>query len=67
MEVTAVLRFLLVLYFVAAFVAAIFYLRHRRAILLEYIIWGTVALPGQPELRKAEDDGKSAERGSPLQ
>ena len=44
MEATIFLRFLLVAYFVAAFVAAIFYLRHRRAILLEYIVWGTVAL-----------------------
>ena len=44
MEATTFLRFLLVIYFVAAFVAAIFYLRYRRAILLEYLLWGTVAL-----------------------
>jgi hypothetical protein len=38
------LRFLLAIYFAAAFVGAIFYLRHRRAVLAEYILWGTVAL-----------------------
>lgn len=44
MEATTFLRFLLVTYFAVAFVAAIFYLRYRRAILLEYLLWGTVAL-----------------------
>jgi hypothetical protein len=43
MEAT-ILRFLLVTYFSVAFVVAIFYLRHRRAILVDYLIWGTVAL-----------------------
>ena len=38
------LRFLLVFYFASAFIAAIAYLRHRRAIWVEYIVWGTVAL-----------------------
>lgn len=38
------LRFLLVIYFAAAFVAAIFYLRRRRVTLIEYLLWGTLAL-----------------------
>lgn len=44
MEAAIFFRFLLVTYFVVAFVAAIFYLRYRRAVLLEYLLWGTVAL-----------------------
>lgn len=40
----AILQFLLVTYFAAAFVASIFYLRHRRAMLVDYLVWGTVAL-----------------------
>ena len=44
MEATTFLKFLLALYFTVAFVAAIFYLRHRRAILFEYLFWGIVAL-----------------------
>jgi 4-amino-4-deoxy-L-arabinose transferase-like glycosyltransferase len=38
------LRYLLATYLAAAFVAAIFYLRHRRVTLLEFLVWGAVAL-----------------------
>ena len=38
------LRFLLAAYFAAAFAVALFYLRHRRVTLIEYIFWGTLAL-----------------------
>jgi membrane-bound metal-dependent hydrolase YbcI (DUF457 family) len=38
------LRFLLVTYLAAAFVAALFYLRHRRVTPIEYLLWGTLAL-----------------------
>lgn len=38
------LRFLLALYFASAFIIALAYLRYRRAKLLDYLLWGTVAL-----------------------
>lgn len=38
------LRFLLVLYSVSAFIVAVAYLRYRRAVLLDYLLWGTVAV-----------------------
>ena len=43
MEAT-LLRFLLTGYLVAAFAVALFYLRHRRVTLVEYFLWGTLAL-----------------------
>lgn len=38
------LRFLLVFYSVSAFIVAVAYLRYRRAVLLDYLLWGTVAV-----------------------
>ena len=43
MEAT-LLRILLIAYLTAAFVVAMFYLRHRRVTPLEYLFWGTLAL-----------------------
>jgi len=43
MEAT-LLRILLIAYLAAAFVVAMFYLRHRRVTPLEYLFWGTLAL-----------------------
>ena len=40
----AFLRFLLVFYSVSAFIVAVAYLRYRRAVLLDYLLWGTVAV-----------------------
>ena len=44
MDAIPFLRFLLVFYATAAFIAAFFYLRYRRAGFLEYVLWGIVAL-----------------------
>jgi hypothetical protein len=44
MESIIILRTLLVVYAVGAFVLTIFYLHYRRCSVLEYVIWGAIAL-----------------------